>query len=169
MRHIVGTSPSASGSPTLGIPPGRIEGRLLGLDPTRARRAYRTCDALLNIVGATELRDEHARAVPRLRRDRPGHGRACAGARRRAHPRGVRQRTTAIVTYGENYGAPDCGVPAGRHRATEDAPADRPRPVADGVRPAGARLHDDRQLPAGRARRRSRTARPTAGASTTSG
>ncbi len=112
-RYLHRTAVAPSGWATAG-PTGRSTGA--GRSATGCRSAACAistgdCDALLNLCGATVLNDDHALAAPAgLRRDRPGH--QPAGARdRRAKTRAVLAAHDTIVTYGENYGAPDCGVP----------------------------------------------------------
>ena len=94
-----------SGSPTGRRPRWGLSGRELD-------DLYAVCDVLLNIFGPIALREEHMAAPLRVyRRDR--------SRRRRAEGRRPATRSSArgtaphdvVVTYGENYGAPDCGVP----------------------------------------------------------
>ena len=57
-------------------------GECYGITSSKLDELYRTCDALLNVVGATDLREEHlARPLPRLRGMRSGHCRATARQR----------------------------------------------------------------------------------------
>jgi hypothetical protein len=82
----------------------------------RLDELYRSCDALLNIVGATGLREEHLRAPCRVYVETDpvtAELRAAAGDSQDW----LFETHDAFVTYGENYGAPDCGVPLDRvHR-----------------------------------------------------
>ena len=74
---------------------------------------YRSCDVLLNIAGATELREEHLRAPCRVYLETDpvtGELRIAAGDERM---RAIIGDHTALATYGEKYGDPDCGVPLG--------------------------------------------------------
>jgi hypothetical protein len=72
---------------------------------------YKTCDALLNVVGATRLRPVQLQAKYRVLVEtdpvtselRIDAGDEASRAEYNLHH--------AIVTYGENYGAADCGVP----------------------------------------------------------
>ena len=73
---------------------------------------YRTCDALLNVCAATELRDHHLVAPYRVWVETDpvvSELRIAAGDER------IRSQMLdlhhAYATYGENYGAQDCGVP----------------------------------------------------------
>ncbi|MFN2555483.1 MAG: glycosyltransferase [Nitriliruptorales bacterium] len=82
-----------------------------GMSDGQLNRLYASSDALLNIGGATALRDEHARAKLRVYVE--------------TDPVTVELRLAAgdqvddwvltdhdvFATYAENYGAPDCGVP----------------------------------------------------------
>ena len=82
-----------------------------GLTPARLNELYRTCDVLLNVVGATDLREEHLAAPLRVyvQTDPVTAELRLAGGD--AHTREAFAAHQAIFTYGENYGAPDCGVP----------------------------------------------------------
>src|SRR5262249_15415190 len=42
------------------------EGACWGMSPARLNELYRSCDALLNVVGATDLREEHMAAPLRV-------------------------------------------------------------------------------------------------------
>jgi hypothetical protein len=72
---------------------------------------YRTCDMLLNIVGATDLREEHLKARKRVYVETDPVTAELRLAGGDEHTRQAFALHDAIVTYGENYGAPDCGVP----------------------------------------------------------
>jgi hypothetical protein len=72
---------------------------------------YRTCDALLNIVGGTRLRPVHLAAKYRVYVETDpvtAELRLDAGDE---FTRNAYAEHHAVVTYGENYGAKDCGVP----------------------------------------------------------
>jgi hypothetical protein len=87
------------------------EGACWGMSPGQIEELYRSCDALLNIVGATELRDEHLAAPLRVYVECDpvvAELRVAAGD---AYTRALFANHHVIATYGENYGAPDCGVP----------------------------------------------------------
>ena len=72
---------------------------------------YRSCDALLNIVGATDLRDEQMAARFRVYLETDPVTAELRLANGDEHTRVAFANHHAIVTYGENYGAADCGVP----------------------------------------------------------
>jgi len=82
-----------------------------GLDANRLAELYRGCDALLNVVGATDLRDEQLAAPFRVYVETDpviAELRLAAGDE---HTRAALGNHHVLATYGENYGAPDCGVP----------------------------------------------------------
>jgi hypothetical protein len=72
---------------------------------------YRSCDVLLNIVGATDLREEHLAAPFRVYLECDPVIAELRLAQGDAHTRTAFAHHQVLVTYGENYGAPDCGVP----------------------------------------------------------
>ncbi len=72
---------------------------------------YRSCDVLLNIVGATDLREEHFAAPLRVYIECDPVTAELRLAQGDEHTRAAFANHHKIVTYGENYGAPDCGVP----------------------------------------------------------
>jgi hypothetical protein len=87
------------------------EGDCWGMSESALGRQYRDCDALLNIVGATDLREEQLRAPLRVYVETDPVGSQLRLAQGDAHTREAYANHHVIATYGENYGAPDCGVP----------------------------------------------------------
>ena len=86
-------------------------GACWGLAPERLNELYRGCDALLNIVGATDLRGEQLAAPFRVYVETDPVTAQLRLASGDAHTRQAFANHHALATYGENYGAPDCGVP----------------------------------------------------------
>jgi hypothetical protein len=84
-----------------------------GLDAARLRELYRSCDALINLCGATVLNDDHRTARRRIyvETDPVTNQLELANGKQKTHA--VLAEHDTIATYGENYGAPDCGVPLG--------------------------------------------------------
>jgi hypothetical protein len=82
-----------------------------GLGGRQLDDLYRSCDALLNIVGATDLRGEHLRAPLRVYVETDPVTAELRLAKGDPHTRQAFANHHHIVTYGENYGQPDCGVP----------------------------------------------------------
>jgi hypothetical protein len=72
---------------------------------------YQSCDALLNIVGATDLRGQQLAAKYRVYVETDPVTAELRLDEGDEHTREAFGNHHAIVTYGENYGAPDCGVP----------------------------------------------------------
>jgi hypothetical protein len=85
--------------------------RTWGLTGRQLDNLYRSCDAILNVVGATELHDVHMEAPRRVYvQTDPVHSELMlAGGDR--HTIDAFAAHDVIVSYGENYGAADCRVP----------------------------------------------------------
>jgi hypothetical protein len=87
------------------------DGEVYGMPADRFATLLSGADALLNLTGSTELRERHLRVPVRIHLETdPVLAQielACGNPRTRellgAH--------THFATYGENFGAPDCGVP----------------------------------------------------------
>ena len=89
---------------------GGRNGRCWGLSNRRLDDLYRSCDALFTF-GTTELRDEHLAAPLRIHIESDpvmSQLRLASGDERTRHAFDCHHR---IFSYGENYGAADCGVP----------------------------------------------------------
>jgi hypothetical protein len=82
-----------------------------GLSRERLLQLYRDCDALLNLCGATVLNEDHLRARRRVYVETDPVTNQLELANGVAKTRAVLAAHDVVVTYGENYGAPDCGVP----------------------------------------------------------
>jgi hypothetical protein len=90
----------------------RIDGRLFGLSESQVSTVFQEADVLVNLTGSTRLFEEHLRVPvriyletdPVIRQIEVATGDRDAIKLLRAH--------THWFTYGENLGAPDCGVPA---------------------------------------------------------
>lgn len=82
-----------------------------GVSESRLRELYASCDALLNIVGATDLREEHLAAPMRIYVQTDPVSSELRLANGDAHTREAFENHHVIATYGENYGAGNCGVP----------------------------------------------------------
>lgn len=86
---------------------------------------YAGCDALLNIVGATDLREEHMRAPLRVYVQTDPVTAELRLANGDQHTAEAFANHQVLFTYGENYGAPDCGVPLnGQHYLFTRQPVD---------------------------------------------
>jgi hypothetical protein len=87
------------------------KGASWGLDEADLNDLYRNCDALLNIVGSTDLRDEHLAAPLRVYVEADPVGAELRLANGDEHTRTAFGLHHVLVTYGENFGALDCEVP----------------------------------------------------------
>ena len=87
------------------------EGACWGRSARKLDELYRSCDALLNVVGATDLREEHLAAPFRVYVQTDPVTAELRLANGDEHTRIAFANHHLLVTYGENYGAPDCGVP----------------------------------------------------------
>jgi hypothetical protein len=87
------------------------EGSCWGLTSLQLDALYRSCDVLLNVVGATDLRPEHLAAPLRVYVECDPVTAELRLADGDEHTRLAFNNHHRLMTYGENYGAPDCGVP----------------------------------------------------------
>lgn len=87
-----------------------LDGACWGLSEAELAQLYRSCDALLNVAGS-EL-DERQLAAPfRVYVQTDPVTAELRLAKGDEHTRRMFAAHHAIATYGENYGAADCGVP----------------------------------------------------------
>ncbi len=82
-----------------------------GLSSAKIDELYRTCDVLLNVVGAIDLREEHMAAKYRVYVETDPVTAELTLANGDAHTKWAFSVHHKVMTYGENYGAADCGVP----------------------------------------------------------
>lgn len=105
--------------------PTRSEEACWGLTPSALHGLFASCDALLNLTGATDLREEHLAAPLRVYVETDPVTAELQLANDDAHTRWAFGVHDVLVTYGENYGASDCGVPLnGRQYRTTRQPID---------------------------------------------
>lgn len=86
-------------------------GACWGMSEAALAELYRSCDALLNVVGATDLREDQLRAPLRIYVETDPVTAELRLAGGDAHTEEAFANHDVLATYGENYGAPDCGVP----------------------------------------------------------
>ncbi len=91
------------------FPPRR--GACWGLGAAALDDLYRGCDALINLTGATDLREEHLAAPFRIYLETDPVTAELQLAGGDARTRAALEAHHVLVTYGMNYGAPGCGVP----------------------------------------------------------
>jgi hypothetical protein len=91
-------------------------GRLYGLTESSLTEVFRRADALVNLTGGTVLREEHLRVPVRIYLETdpvlPQIEVACG----RPFTIHLLEAHTHLFSFGENFGAPDCGVPLIRFR-----------------------------------------------------
>ena len=90
------------------------EGRYFGPLAERAERLFEEADALVNLTGATVLRDAHLRVPVRVYLETDPVLPQIEVAQGRRFTIDLLAAHTHHFTYGENLGAPDCRVPLGR-------------------------------------------------------
>jgi hypothetical protein len=92
------------------------EGACWGLPESALRRLYESCDVLINAGGGTELREDHMRSAFRVYLETDpvtAELHIAAGDSEMAE---AFANHHVLASYGENYGAPDCGVPLNGYR-----------------------------------------------------
>lgn len=85
-------------------------GACWGLSEEQLEELYRSCDVLFSF-GSTDLREEHLAVPLRVYIESDPVTSQLRLANGDDHTRAAFQKQSVIFTYGENYGAPDCGVP----------------------------------------------------------
>ena len=111
VRHIAGCMERIGLPHSWAFRPAYRGGECYGVTSTQLDELYRTCDALLNVVGATDLRAEHLAAPLRVYVECDPVIAELQLANGDAHTATALENHHAIVTYGENFGAADCRVP----------------------------------------------------------
>jgi len=88
-----------------------INDRYHGLSRERVRALYGEADALINLCGATRLREEHMDCPVRIMVDTDPIYEQIKYAKADPAARAYLEAHTHFFTYGENLGAADCPVP----------------------------------------------------------
>ena len=94
----------------------RVDDRIFGLSKTQVSNAFENADALVNLTGSTQLLEEHARVPVRIYIETDPvlpQIEVAQGDQKRID---LLSAHTHHFTYGENLGAPDCGVPVTRFK-----------------------------------------------------
>ena len=87
------------------------KGTCFGISDSQLDELYRSCDVLLNVVGATDLREEQLQAHLKVYVETDPVSAELQLANGDEHTRKEFAKYDRIFTYGENYGATDCRVP----------------------------------------------------------
>jgi hypothetical protein len=88
-------------------------GQVLGISEGRLSELLRGADVLVNLTGSTELRDVHLGVPVRLYLETDPVLAQIEIAKGDARTLELMRAHTHHASYGENLGAPDCGVPTG--------------------------------------------------------
>jgi hypothetical protein len=88
--------------------------RILGLSESQLAQLFKQADALINLTGATVLREEHLKVPVRIYLETDPVLPQIEVAQGRSFTINLLSAHTHHFTYGENLGAPDCKVPVER-------------------------------------------------------
>lgn len=91
-------------------------GRCYGMEEPDILRLYREADAFLNVTGAQEIREEHLACPRRIYVESDPFASQVKVANGDAGMIAALAAHDTHFSFGENLGAPDCQVPAGRVR-----------------------------------------------------
>ena len=91
-------------------------GRVFGLSETELSRLLERVDVLVNLTGATVLREQHLRVPVRIYLETDPVLPQIEIAKGNRSYIDLFKAHTHLFTYGENLGAPDCGVPVERFK-----------------------------------------------------
>ena len=92
----------------------RVDGRVFGLSKTQVSGLLESTDALVNLTGSTQLLEEHTRVPVRIYLETDPVTRQIEVVQGNPKAIDLLEAHTHYFTYGENFGAPDCGVPLTR-------------------------------------------------------
>ncbi len=92
------------------------DNRIFGMSESRLTDLWKRANALVNLTGATILRDEHLRVPVRIYLETDPVRPQVEVAQGRQFTIDLLGAHTHHFSYGENFGAPDCGVPMERFR-----------------------------------------------------
>ena len=90
------------------------DGKCYGMSEAQIERLYRDADAFLNVTGAQELRDEHLAIPRRIYVESDPFALQVKAAKGDAGAVKMLAAYDTLFSFGENLGAPDCEVPAGK-------------------------------------------------------
>lgn len=93
------------------VSPAATGRRTFGVSDSRVAALLREADALVNLTGSTRLREEHMTVPIRIYLETDPVLRQIEIARGKQSTIDLLSAHTHHFTYGENLGAPDCGVP----------------------------------------------------------
>ena len=89
--------------------------RIWGMTAAQLAQVYRDADAFLNVTGGQEILDEHLRIPRKIYVETDPVKTEILVAQGHAGMIATLDAHDTHFTFGENFGAPDCGVPMGRN------------------------------------------------------
>ncbi len=92
------------------------DGKCYGMSEAQIEQVYRDADAFLNVTGAQELREEHLRVKRRIYVESDPFASQVKVAKGDQGMITTLAAHDTLFTFGENLGAPDCGVPVEKFR-----------------------------------------------------
>jgi len=87
------------------------DGQCYGMSEAQIEALYREADAFLNVTGAQEIREEHLRVKRRIYVESDPFASQVKVAKGDAGMIRTLEAHDVLFTFGENIGAPDCGIP----------------------------------------------------------
>jgi hypothetical protein len=93
----------------------RIDNFIWGMTPSELAELYRTADAFLHVCGGQEMLDEHLRIPRRVYVETDPVITQIRVAEKDAGQIALLDAHDTHFSYGENFSAPDCGVPIERY------------------------------------------------------
>ncbi len=92
-----------------------VTGQCYGLSETRIRQLYKEADALLNVTGAQEIREEQMACPCRIYVETDPFAMQVLAAQGDHEKIAMLNAHDTLFTFGENLGATDCDVPIGKY------------------------------------------------------
>jgi hypothetical protein len=92
------------------------DGKCYGMTAQQILQLYQEADAFVNVTGAQEIREEHLACKRRLYVESDPFASQVKVAKGDKEMIGALEAHDTLFTFGENLGAPDCGVPVERFR-----------------------------------------------------
>lgn len=92
------------------------DGKCYGMSDAQIEQLYRDADAFLNVTGAQEIRDEHLVCKRRIYVESDPFASQAKVANGDVGMIKTLEAHDTLFSFGENLGAPDCGVPVGKFK-----------------------------------------------------
>jgi hypothetical protein len=92
------------------------DGKCYGMSEEQLMQLYRDADAFLNVTGAQEIREEHMQCKRRIYVESDPFVSQVKVAQGNQSMISTLEAHDTLFTFGENIGAPDCGIPLERFK-----------------------------------------------------